>query len=181
MRRRGATSKRYAKALVQLALETGRAEEVGKELQEALALLASHRDLQNLLARPWVKGTVKQEVVAAVAERSGWSAPVKDCLRMLATRGRMDHLPEIVLAYQGLVDEARGRVRARVRTAVPLTEEERRRISERLSRAAGKEVLVEDAVDRTLLGGFVAEVGSRVLDGSLDGQLARMRERLVKG
>ena len=181
MRRRGATSKRYAKALVQLALEGGRAEEVGQELQEALALLASHRDLQNLLARPWVKGTVKQEVIAAVAERSGWSAPVKDFLGLLAARGRMDHLQEIVLAYQGFVDEAFGRVRARVRTAVALTDEDRRQIFEHLSRALGKEVLVEEAVDRKLLGGFVAEIGSRVLDGSLDGQLARMRERLVKG
>lgn len=181
MKRRGATAKRYAKALVQLALEAGRAEEVGKELQEARTLLASHRNLNDLLQRPWVKGTVKQEAVAAVAERGGWSAPVRNFLQMLAFRGRVDHLPEIALAYQGLVDEARGRVRARVRTAVPLTEEERRQISERLSRAVGKNVLVEAAVDRNLLGGFVAEVGSLVLDGSLDGQLARMRERLVKG
>jgi F0F1-type ATP synthase delta subunit len=42
-------------------------------------------------------------------------------------------------------------------------------------------VLVEEVVDKNLLGGFVAEIGSLVVDGSLDGQLARMRERLVKG
>jgi F-type H+-transporting ATPase subunit delta len=181
VRRRGATSKRYAKALVQLALDAGRAEEVGAELQEALTLFHHHPKLSDLLLRPWVKGAMKQNVVAEVAERSGWSAPVKDFLGLLAARGRMDHLQEIVLAYQGFVDEAFGRVRARVRTAVALTDEDRRQISEHLSRALGKEVLVEEAVDRKLLGGFVAEIGSLVLDSSLDGQLSRMRERLVKG
>jgi F-type H+-transporting ATPase subunit delta len=93
----------------------------------------------------------------------------------------MDHLPEIAAAYQKLVDEGLGQVRAQVRTAVALTAEERRQIAERLSRAVGKRVLIEEHVDRSLLGGFVAQIGSLILDGSLDGQLSRIRERLVTG
>ena len=50
-----------------------------------------------------------------------------------------------------------------------------------IGRALGKQVIVEESVDTSLLGGFVAQVGSLILDGSLDGQLARMRERLVRG
>jgi F-type H+-transporting ATPase subunit delta len=73
-------------------------------------------------------------------------------------------------------------VRARVRTAVPLTDADRSALAARLQRAlGGKQVIIEEVVDRNLLGGFVAEIGSLVVDGSLDGQLARMRERLVKG
>jgi len=75
----------------------------------------------------------------------------------------------------------RGQVRAQVRSAVALGEAERRQLAARLARIAGKEVLVEARVDTSLLGGFVAQIGSLVVDGSLDGQLARLRERLVRG
>jgi F-type H+-transporting ATPase subunit delta len=69
-----------------------------------------------------------------------------------------------------------------VRTAVALTEQERAALAARLGRElGGKQVILEEVVDQRLLGGFVAEVGSLVMDGSLDGQLARMRERLAAG
>jgi F-type H+-transporting ATPase subunit delta len=81
-----------------------------------------------------------------------------------------------------MLDAASGRVRARVRTAVALTDLDRAALSSKLQGAlGGKQVVIEEVLDKNLLGGFVAEIGSLVVDGSLDGQLARMRERLVKG
>ena len=68
-----------------------------------------------------------------------------------------------------------------MRTAVPLTESDRAALGARLSRAlGGQQVLIEEVVDRNLLGGFVAEIGSLIVDGSLDGQLQKMKERLAK-
>jgi F-type H+-transporting ATPase subunit delta len=65
---------------------------------------------------------------------------------------------------------------------VPLTDDERRILAGRVSRAlGGRTVLIEEVVDPGLLGGFVAEIGSLIVDGSLDGQLARMRQRLARG
>ena len=79
------------------------------------------------------------------------------------------------------MDEAAGRVRATVRTAIALTGEERRLLAGRIERALGKHAMLAETVDTGLLGGFVAQVGSLILDGSLDGQLQRMRERLARG
>ena len=181
MRRRQATATRYAKALLALAQEAGTSEATGRELEEFSGLIGGHADLRHLLLRPWVKGPDRRRVAEAVAERNGCSAPVRDFVGLLAQRGRMDHLSEIGQAYRQLVDEALGRVRARVRTAVPLAEPERRRLAECLSQATRKSAIVEEVTDPTLLGGFVAQVGSLVLDGSLDGQLARLREHLARG
>jgi F0F1-type ATP synthase delta subunit len=65
---------------------------------------------------------------------------------------------------------------------VPLSEAERSALAGRLSRAlGGKHVVLEAVADRKLLGGFVAEVGSLLVDGSLDGQLARLHQRLARG
>ena len=62
-----------------------------------------------------------------------------------------------------------------------LNAKEKQELAARLERALGKRIILEEQVDTTLLGGFVAQVGSLILDGSLDGQLARMRQRLARG
>lgn len=181
MRRQEATARRYAKALFQVAREARRLDAVGDELANVLEVLAADRRLEEFLSRPWIKGATKRSVAAAVAERLGCSPLVRDFVGLVAQRGRTDHLAEIARAYRSLLDAERGRVRAQVRSAVALSDAERGRLAVGLARIAGNEVIVEGSVDARLLGGFVAQIGSLVLDGSLDGQLTRMRERLVRG
>ena len=84
--------------------------------------------------------------------------------------------------YQKLLDEDLGRVRARIRTALLLTDDERRTLSAKPGQALGdRQVVLEEVVDPMMLGGFLVESGSVVLDGSLEGQLDRMRHRLACG
>lgn len=181
MKSREGTAKRYARALHAVAREAGGVESVGNELAAFLQVFSSQPQLQGVLLRPWIKPAERQGVAREVARASGAGKTVQDFVGLVASRRRMDHLPEMVAAYRALVDEDLGRAHATVRTAVPLTEEQKRQLGARLGQALGKQVVVEETVDRTLLGGFVAQVGSFILDGSLDGQLARMRERLVRG
>lgn len=181
MRRQAATARRYAKALFQAAREARRLEAVPAELAKFLEVLAGDRRLREVLSRPWIKGAMKQAVATAVAERLGCSPLVCNFVGLVAQRGRTDHLTEIAGGFQRFLDVERGRVRAQVRSAVALSDVERGRLAVQLARIAGKEVVVEASVDAGLLGGFVAQIDSLVLDGSLDGRLRRMRERLVRG
>ena len=139
------------------------------------------RELREALLRPWVKATTKRAIVLEVAERLGLSPLTRNFLALVAQRRRLDVLGEIIAAYRATVDEAAGRVRARVRSAAPMSDAERAGLRERLGRRLGKTVLLDTEVDPGLLGGFVAEVGSRVLDMSVAGQLAALRERIIKG
>ncbi|PYM71613.1 MAG: ATP synthase F1 subunit delta [Candidatus Rokuibacteriota bacterium] len=116
-----------------------------------------------------------------LAARAGAGPLVKKFAGLLAERRRIDHLPAMVTAYRDLVDAELGRVRAQVRTSISLTDGEKSQLANRLQAAVGKQVILEETTDPNLLGGFVAQVGSLILDGSLDGQLARLRERLVRG
>ena len=181
MKSQEATAKRYAKALVAVAQEGGNMEAVGRELDAFLQVFASEPELQGVLLRPWIKPPERRAVAREVAQRAGLGKLVQDFVSLVVERGRADHLAEIAEAYRGLVNEALGRVSAEVRTAVAMSDDEKRQLSERLGRALGKQVVLEEVVDRTLLGGFIARVGSYVLDGSLDGQLRNMRERLARG
>jgi F-type H+-transporting ATPase subunit delta len=171
----------YAKALFELAKERHQTNVVGHELAGIIDTVASEPALLPFLARPGIASTAKRAVADEIAQRVGVSALVRDFVGLVADQGRGDQLPDMAEAYRDLVDADAGRVRARVRSAVALTEQERSTLASRLGAALGKTVVVEDRVDPELLGGLVAEVGSLVADGSLDGQLARIKERLERG
>lgn len=171
----------YARALFELASERGQTDAVARELASVVALVDGEGGLQQFFARPGVSASAKRGVAQEIAQRLGVSTLTRDFLGLAADHGRGDQLPDIAEAYRDLADAAAGRVRARVRTAVPLTDQERAALAARLGAAVGKTVVIEERVDRDLLGGLVAEVGGLVADGSLDGQLARIRERLERG
>ena len=181
MKSRQLTAARYAKALFSIAREAGTTEAFVRELELFAAELRANQELETVLVRPWIKPAERQQVAVAVAKRAGCSPQVPKTMGLVAARGRMDHLPELVETYRTLVDIEAGRVRAGVRAAVAFTEDEKKQLAARLGHALGKQVIIQETVDPSLLGGFVAQVGSLILDGSLDGQLARVRERLARG
>jgi F-type H+-transporting ATPase subunit delta len=171
----------YGKALFELARERNQVDVIARELDAVAAQFAGEPELHAFFARPWVTSAAKRNVATEIATRLQVSKLAQDFLALVAAQGRVDHLEAIVAAYRELHDEAEGRVRARVRTAVPLSDADRSALTGRLSRAlGGKHVVLEEVADRELLGGFVAEVGSLLVDASLDGQLARMHRRLAQ-
>ena len=182
MPRRGqAAARPYAKALFELARERGQVDAIARDL-DALVEAAGVGELARFFELPWVSAAATREAAREVATRLEVSPLARDFFVLVAGQGRADHLGAIVAAYRELSDESQGVVRARVRTAVALGDQERAELSARLGRAlGGKRVLLEESADPGLLGGFVAEIGSVIVDGSLDGQLARMRERLARG
>jgi F-type H+-transporting ATPase subunit delta len=171
----------YAKALYELARERSQAERIGAELAEVEQLVREDAELAHFFARPGVSAAAKRRAADEIAQRLGVGTLMRDFVGLVAAHGRGNLLPEIGDAYRALIDADLNRVRARVRTAVPLTEAEKTSLAARLGTALGKHVTVNEVVDQNLLGGFVAEIGSLIVDGSLDGQLARLRERLVRG
>ena len=179
-----AVARSYAKALFELARERNQTDATGRELEMVADVMAGQSALQlrEVLTRPWVTAAAKRGVARDMATRLEVSALTRDFFALVAAQGRASYIGAIAGAYRDMVDAAAGRVRARVRTRVALTDGERQTLAARLGRVAGgKQVLLEEAVDEHLLGGFVAEIGSRIVDGSLDGQLSRLKERLARG
>ncbi|MGH2740763.1 MAG: ATP synthase F1 subunit delta [Actinomycetota bacterium] len=99
-------------------------------------------------------------------------------LAFIVEQGRARELGSIVEELVKLAAERRKHVVAEVRTAVPLEEDRRKRLAQALSKATGKTVELKVLVDPSVVGGVVARVGDRVLDGSLRRRLEIARERL---
>jgi F-type H+-transporting ATPase subunit delta len=180
-RHNAAVAKSYAKALYELAHERNQVDAVAKDIAILMGTLAQQPQLLAFLSRPWVAAAAKRGVAVDIATKLGVSPLTRDFLALLAMRNRVDHLTAIAAAFRTLDDQARGRVRVKLRTAIALSEGERQSLSAHLSGLlGGKSLVLEESVDAQLLGGFVAEIGSLVLDGSLDTQLERMRDRLAR-
>jgi F-type H+-transporting ATPase subunit delta len=184
-----AVAKSYAKAIFELAQERNQAEQLEAELAQVAAVVTEDAELAGVLSRPWITPASKRQVAEEIGRRLELSKLGRDVLALVAAHGRADHLGAIAAAYRTLLDAAQHRVRARVRTAVALTDSDRGALATRLSQAlagssdggAPATIVMDELTDDTLLGGFVAEIGSRIVDGSLDGQLARLRQRLARG
>ena len=171
-------ARRYAKALFELAREAERADETHAELRALCALLDANAELRSVLQEPLHPAAERRKVLDAVAAQAGAGALLRNFCAFLIEQRRLVDLAGIAREYLRLADAAQGRAKALVRSASPLSAKQQARLQRALSARCGSEVTLEIVLDETLLGGVIAQVGDRVMDGSLRGQLERLRRSL---
>ncbi len=174
-----AIAQRYARALVDVAVQQGKAADVQRELGDFAALLAGSADLRNFLANPAVGRDKKQAVIAKLAARMSVSKTVRNFLMVLVDNRRTALLPQIQEAYAAQLNARLGIAQAEVTSARELTAEEKGKLGAALSKMTGKRVEAQYRQDAGLIGGAVVRIGSTVYNGSVRDQLTRLRARLA--
>jgi F-type H+-transporting ATPase subunit delta len=177
---RGGLARRYAKALYHLAAESGREEEVTQELGRFAAAYAGS-ELASVLNNPAFGLADRKAVVARTAAGLGVSSLPLHFLSLLLERRRLAFLAVILVHYRRLLNDAKGRVDARVVTARALDDGEREGFRAALREITGKEVLLEAQEDPELIGGAVVYLEGMIYDGSVQTLIAKMRERIEQG
>jgi F-type H+-transporting ATPase subunit delta len=177
-----ALASRYASALVDVA--TGvkcpvDPHQLLGELRGFEAVLAGSAELRNALASPSVPPARKRAVVGAIGAKLAVSRVARNFLFVLTDHRRITMLSEVLEAFDLLSDERLGFTRAEISSARDLEQPQRDAVSHELERLTGKKVRMRFAVDRELLGGLVARLGSTVYDGSVRGQLHALGKRLA--
>jgi F-type H+-transporting ATPase subunit delta len=173
------TARRYARALLDVALEKGNAEAVRAELQTTAGLIAGHADLSALLAHPAVSAERKRKLVGAVAAKAGVSELLARLLALMGERDRLALLPMVAAAYTKLWNAHRGVVAAQAVSATPLDEAQTRAVAKALAAATGREVDLEARVDPRLLGGMLVHMEGRTYDGSVRARLIALRRAMM--
>ncbi|MCA9510875.1 MAG: ATP synthase F1 subunit delta [Myxococcota bacterium] len=179
--RGSASSRRYARALFQLARETNATTEVRRELGELASLFAENKPLRDALLTPRFRASERKSVLTAIARQGGLSQTVAHFLQFLIDQRRLVHFEAIHEEFERLANEASGLVTAHVRAASELDERKQDRLRRALSQRTGREVRLDIRVDPSLVGGAIATVGDMVFDGSVRTQLGRLRSTLTKG
>jgi F-type H+-transporting ATPase subunit delta len=176
-----AIARRYAKALLLIGKEDGKAETYREELAGFAGLFEKEPSLQQAVSNPLYEMEGRRKVLDTVVGKLNFSDVMQSFLMLLFDKGRIGFLPYIDEFYQKLADELKGIARANLVSATKLSNDTIEKIRGALSKKTGKEVILEVEQDPDLIGGIVTRIGDLVLDGSIRTQLVNMRETLKRG
>ena len=170
-------SKRYARALYEIAKENKANDKVFSELRVLHQAIHQEASLAEFLSSPVVRPNQK---IAALKTAIGnkVSSDLLNTLLVMAQKNRLNLFSELVTAYEQISDEDHDVTRGWVRSATNLSLEARKKIEETVNRVTGKKVILTFSEDKKIIGGMVAQVGGWTFDDCLDSHLKRLNEEL---
>lgn len=149
------------------------------EAKQIAALAEENRMLREVWDNPSIPAEQKRAVLDGIVQRTGISRQVRNFVAVLIDKGRMRLLSEIVAQFARDMNQRLGIAEAEITTARGLSKDEQAMLESDLTRVTGKRIRASYELDSTVLGGAIARVGSTIYDGSVRGQLERIRKQLV--
>ncbi len=172
---RSAYARRYSQAVFEIAMERQELDRWQSDLRK-VASLGEDAALVALLENPGLHFNDKARLLS---EQLGDINPLAlNLVYLLVARGRLSMVGEIADEYQRLLDSYHGIEQAEVITAIPLDDEDRLRLAEHLGAIVDKKVVIKPEVDSSLIGGVIARIGGKLLDGSTRSQLEALKREL---
>ena len=168
----------YATAVFELAQEAGQVEEWSAMLG-LLGLLAADKDMRQLITNPKVSRQQLQDLVFEVCG-DGLSDLGRNLVKLLVRGDRLQYASQIKNQYEQMRAVAEGKVDVEVVTAYTLERQQQDSIAETISDRMGKQVNIKTSVDESLIGGAVIRAGDLIIDTSIRGRLAELRNELVR-
>ena len=169
---------RYARALADVALETGTEEAISGDLDTYRQIFAAVPEIVDALQNPGIPRPVKEGLLSALMRRYPAAEISGNFLRVLLDHNRFAYYREICEEYHRVLDERRGVIPAVATVVAPVAEPQRAVLRKRITEALGQAINLEFRTDPELIGGAVLQIGSTVYDGSVRRQLAEVRQRL---
>ncbi|MFH0769654.1 MAG: ATP synthase F1 subunit delta [Chloroflexota bacterium] len=170
-----AYAKRYAQAVFEIAMQREELDKWQSDLKK-VAGLGEDATIAHLLESPKLPFNAKATLLG---EKLGDINPLAlNLVYLLLEKGRLSMVGKIADEYQRLLDSHRGIEPAEVVTAVPLSDEDKLRLAERLGAVVSKKVVIKSEVDSKLVGGVIARIGGKLIDGSTRSKLEALKREL---
>ena len=170
-------SRAFADVVVDLKLDPN---QVRSELRSIVDLLAQSVDLQRVWDNPAIPHDQKLRVLDAVAQRAGLVTAVRNFIAVVIEHRRIRLLSQIAQQFEAELNDRLGFIDAKITSARELSPQERLALEKQVAQMTGRTVRAQYATDSKILGGAVVKVGSTIYDGSVLGQLHRIREQLAE-
>ena len=170
----------YAEAFLQVANETNQTEEIVSQTKEILLLIGDSPELEKALSSPILEKELKKKILIQLfSDKINYS--LLNLLKLLADRQRIGILVPILERFLEIYRQNSNIALATVTSAVELSDEQKDLITQKISSIAGTEKLeLVTKTDPALIGGFVASVGSKVIDASIASQIRKLGLSLSK-
>jgi F-type H+-transporting ATPase subunit delta len=175
-----AVASRYAKALVDVILE--------QKIDPAIALQQMHdmvgtvegsSELKMLWESPAIPADRKRAVLDAIVAEAGVLKPIRNFFAVLIDHGRIPMLEHIARQFEADLNAALGFVEADITSSRQLSQDEKQGLEAQVAQLTSKKVRAKYDTNPELLGGAVVRVGSTIYDGSVRGQLQKLKEQLA--
>ena len=171
-----AAARRYARAVFELAQQEGKVEDWAGRLSKVREVMSDPKVVA-VLTNPTIAREQRMALIST--EPQLFDKEATNLAKLLIESDRVRDMEDIVHEFQRLADEAAGRLRATVTTAVELAPKDRDRVAGELSKRLGKEISLDVVVDPRILGGLKLQYGDRLVDASVATKLQQLRRRLT--
>lgn len=175
-----AVAGRYARAFAEVVSEQKLdPEKTVQELNTMAALVEGSVELRNVFQNPSVEHKQKISLLDAIIKKMGGSRMLRNLVAVLVDQRRIAQIGEIAEQFRQELNERMGIAQAQVKSARELSAKEKKDLERQLAEITGKTIRATYAEDASLLGGAVVRVGSVIYDGSVRGQLQRIKEQIT--
>lgn len=175
-----AVAGRYARAFAEVASAHNMdPEKTIQELDQINALFAENHELHSVFLNPAVPHEQKLGLLDALVKKMGGTRMLRNFLAVLIDHRRISQIGEIAREFREQLDERMGIAEAQVNSARELSAAEKKALEAQLAEATGKKIRAHYASDPALLGGAVVRIGSTIYDGSVRGQLQKLKEEIA--
>ena len=168
---------RYAKALLNLAIEKNKDEIVGKDMSLIAETIHNHKDLDLAIKNSIIKSEDKIAILTKVFPDV--DAMTTQLFQVLLENNRLDKVEEIASQYMSLYDDYLGKEHAVVTTAFPMTDELELKVLTKVKELTSKAVELENVVDPSIIGGFILKVGDKQYNASVADKLNKLKREFT--
>ena len=169
---------RYAKAIFELAVEGKSVKAIENDIVALESALNDSAEFRDLIASPVYTREDQERSVAAIAAKMKLSPIVANTLGLMARKRRLFVLPQLNAELRDLIAEEKGEVTAEVTSAKAMTKAQQDKLAKTLKAQIGKDVIINVAVDDSLIGGLIVKVGSRMIDTSIASKLNNLQNAM---
>ena len=174
------SANRYSLALFELASESNSLIQIEKNSSAILNLISKSKDFNNLIKDPTLSRETLIEIINKISENFKLETLFKNFLSFLITKRRFFYLEQILSSFNETCSEKRGELKAEIKSAKQLTQEEIDMITDELSNNFKSKIKLNYKLDQSLIGGLVVQVGSTMIDTSIKNKLQQIESKMIE-
>lgn len=169
---------RYAKSMLNLAIEQKLEDKVRDDMQLIADTCEENRPLVVILKNPVIKFDKKMNILRKLFEGKVNPLVIR-FLELMSRKNRANLLPDIAKVWIDFYNEHKNIIKADITSAAPLTSEARKKVMDAVTAKTGKKVVLEEKIDKDIIGGYILNIKDEQIDSSISGKLNALRRQLV--
>ena len=174
------SANRYSLALYELANESNSLSKIEENSHALLKLISNSKDFNNLIKNPTVSRVILNQIIKKISDNFNLEILFKNFLSFLITKRRFFYVQQILKNFNEICYEKRGELKAEIKSAKNLTQDEINKITQELSNNFKSEIKLNYTHDQSLIGGLVVQIGSTMIDTSIKKKLQQLETRMIE-